>query len=1039
MNAMTKQHWVEAFGLGDRKKPDLFLSAEETLGAAHAAAMRLGFAKLNLFGFFCVDSIPAIAFAQLDSLDLDKINTIYRALWNQGLVSLLLIIFPNEIRVYSLAQTPDLTITDTKDARLINTFQLTATALEQVGEIFTGVESGRFFQENSAHFDLSRRVDAELLSNLKETQRRLTTLDSRAAQTLLLQIIFIAYLEDRGIIDQEYFRLALAESRITSLTDLLNNNSPGSLEALFRKLHVDFNGDVFFAPGTFDTSTPPPTLTPDHISQLAVFRQGNVELATGQGRFWPYDFRYIPVELISAIYNRFLGDSPDQRKASGAYYTPHFLADLTVNQVWEEVSLETRLSPQFKVLDPACGSAIFLVRLFQRMVEDWRTLNPGIVPDWNTLTSIVERLHGWDKQASAVRIGIFSLYIALLEEVEPAAILKLLADQKLLPPLFNRTMCAVDFFSDDAPDMKFDVVIGNPPWVSRDKDSVASAVKWCNSFQPPLPMPANELAWAFAWKAMQHTKVHGLVGFLLPAMGVLLNHSEASINARAMWLERIHFKKVINFSDICFLLFDGAERPTALCVFQPCEEITSDYLFDYWCPKADPLLQSARLLTLSEADKICLRVSTVVNDPTAWGKYQWMSSRDLKLFGWLNSLPKLNRNLSTYREAKAKKFKGLQKKWIIGQGFQPAKPEHIGKKGYSTSKSQYAYKFPFYDAKQFTAWVSPTLIDNPREDKLVRRKGFEQGFLKDHILIPQGIERKTGLLRASYCDQNCSFQDSLQAISFPEADAPKMKLLTAVLNSKLAAWFYFHATANLGADRAKVHEAQLLSLPFPDTEDLPAPQTAQEAASSIVAIVDSLLKDKDQFSLDEFPSPATIERLNDLVYQYYGLTEDEISIVEDTVNFVLTSMQPRSNKFPPLWGKCTEGDLIDYSLKLTTTLSPWLKPKNYLSAKLTVDHPDIIVIGLTIQSTSPGSPVTVIKSAKEFRSTLTRINKALTRQISHNFQLLPNLKIFLDETLYLIKPRTQRYWTRSAALNDADSVINELQSVRHRVSEDKHS
>ena len=37
---------------------------------------------------------------------------------------------------------------------------------------------------------------------------------------------------------------------------------------------------------------------------------------TGQRRFWPYNFRYIPVELISAIYDRFLADS-ERRRATG--------------------------------------------------------------------------------------------------------------------------------------------------------------------------------------------------------------------------------------------------------------------------------------------------------------------------------------------------------------------------------------------------------------------------------------------------------------------------------------------------------------------------------------------------------------------------------------------------------------------------------------------------------------------------------------------------------------------------------------------------
>src|SRR3546814_2768828 len=62
-------------------------------------------------------------------------------------------------------------------------------------------------------------------------------------------------------------------------------------------------------------------------------------------------------------------------------------------------------------------------------------------------------------------------------------------------------------------------------------------------------------------------------------------------------------------------------------------------------------------------------------------------------------------------------------------------------------------------------------------------------------------------------------QHSLQAITVPPRQKRKAKVLTAVLNSSLAAWFYFHDTANLGADRAKVHQGELLKLPFDRSEE----------------------------------------------------------------------------------------------------------------------------------------------------------------------------------------------------------------------------
>lgn len=1028
MNTAKNQLWTESLGLSGRSRPDLFLSANEVIGVPHAAAMRTGFNKLDLSGFFCVDSIPTIAFLLQKKLNRFQINTVHKALWNQGLVTLLLVILPDEVRAYSIAQTPlpedTADLDDERDDRLVKSFNLVADAIE-LSHLITGVESGRYFQENKTKFDQKTKIDAVLLSNLRETEENLTKheLTTEAAQTLLLQITFIAYLEDREIIDPDYFKLTFRHRKITNLKDLLNSKTPENLKTLFRKLHHNFNGDIFFAPCAFDQNALSLSLTDEHLHCLSLFREGNVELATGQGRFWPYDFSYIPVELISSIYNRFLAERPKDRRASGAYYTPHFLADLTVNQVWEEVPPDIRTNPNFKVLDPACGSAIFLVRLFQRMVEDWRKDHPKSTPDWDTLVSIVERLHGWDKETSAVRIGIFSLYIALLEEVEPSAILKLLAERKLLPMLFGRTMCAQDFFAENTPEEKFDIVIGNPPWVSRKKGDIVSAAAWCKAHK--RPMPSKEIAWAFVWKGLHHVKPDGIIAFLLPAMGLLLNHSKPSVQARNLWLKQIFLKKVINFSDICFLLFDGAKRPTALCLFREAIKEPQDYRFDYWCPKADPLLQATRMLTLNKGDKVSLKISTVLHDPMAWGRYLWITGRDMKLLGWLSSLSKLSKKLEKYSDYNEQS--STPPKWVIGQGFQPlTNPLDIPK------KSKVVTKLPFLDANNFQEWIIPnTILSKPWHTPNLRRLGFEKGFLGPHIVIPKGIIRNSGLLRAAYSEEHFSFRHAIQSIiSFSKEDASKLKLLAVILNSRFAAWFYFHETSSFGSDRALVDENQLLSLPFPELDELPDPATARKAEKNIIRIIDKLLLDKDKFFQGQFPDNETIERLNQLVYKYYGLTEDEITVIEDTIKYVLPSIQPRAKKMPPLWEKTNQTHWQKYMQVFAATLESWLMPNCYISATLTTGHPDLVLIGLRIPSKRSQQPLIINETNDAFNAALSRINTGLRQEVSRNFYLVPDLRIFVDDTLYLIKPKMMRFWTKSAALNDADAIVADLQSAK---------
>jgi type I restriction-modification system DNA methylase subunit len=83
-------------------------------------------------------------------------------------------------------------------------------------------------------------------------------------------------------------------------------------------------------------------------------------MVTGQILLWGYDFQYVPIALISAVYDRFLKEEAGKKNAEGAFYTPMFLADVVVDQIWAEFIEEQRAAGVF--YDPACGSGIFLVR-----------------------------------------------------------------------------------------------------------------------------------------------------------------------------------------------------------------------------------------------------------------------------------------------------------------------------------------------------------------------------------------------------------------------------------------------------------------------------------------------------------------------------------------------------------------------------------------------------------------------------------------------------------------------------------------------------
>src|SRR5258708_37826003 len=77
--------------------------------------------------------------------------------------------------------------------------------------------------------------------------------------------------------------------------------------------------------------------------------------------FRAYDFAYIPIEILSEVYEQFIEDS----KKKGAIYTPEILADYLLS----EVNTVKPLTEETKILDPACGSGVFLVLAYRRLIE----------------------------------------------------------------------------------------------------------------------------------------------------------------------------------------------------------------------------------------------------------------------------------------------------------------------------------------------------------------------------------------------------------------------------------------------------------------------------------------------------------------------------------------------------------------------------------------------------------------------------------------------------------------------------------------------
>lgn len=1009
--------WLQALDIGRRNAPEVYFPNDPVLGSAHAGAIRDSFEKIGLSAIFCVQGVPTFAYLVQEEYDHKATADTHAKLWNQGLASLLLVISSDTLRIYSLAKLPVKTSDEDFDNKcLIETLTLAEHALT-IKNLVSGAETGRLWREHKEFFKLDERIDTYLLKNLIHSHSQLTReLDTDAAQALLMQTMFIAYLEDRGIINSEYF-LTIFEGQISSLHDVLISGNVDNLEELFKSLAFDFNGNVFVSPCSFDPGTEKVKLIPCHLDILARFRSGNEDLESGQCSFWGYDFQYIPVELISAVYDRFLGEKENKRKELGAYYTPMFLADTVMVQVWDQISSALKSKGQF--LDPACGSGVFLVRAFQLLCEQWRLERNVQSIQWSNLCSILRRVHGWDINGNAVRVATFSLYIALLEQVSPPDIRKLIKNGKILPNLWGETLVEQDFFTVDANKSKFDVIVGNPPWTSRRVPNRRS-IKWCKDNKHP--MPSNEEAWAFTWKTLSHLQQNGLAAYLLPSMGIL--HNPESFSARAQLVKSANIFRIINFSDMRFQLFGGAVSPAALILFGINSDQGKPYNIEYWFPRASLNLQVKRTITMASTDKTSVNSLEIETIPSVLKTRLWMRRVDSKLYQYLSSLERLSDFIKPIGRVIKHESDGCDE-WLIGQGFE-AFNENSNARSNSPSVSQQIQKYPYLPVEAVNRLYQKTIPEAAWPTKNLRRKGFEYSYSKNKVLISRGVGTSTMRLNATYCDQQLTFKQILMAIVFPDHESIKAKILTAFLNSKLAIWYAFHGTPSFGAGRPEVKQAELLNLPFPYHTALS--EDSKIVEEEILDIFDSLQQKSSEFLSSIGETDSLLSKIDRLIYRYFDLSEEEIAVIEDTVDYIIPAAQPHLNSIPYIWNPSVSSDRKEYTQTLVSELTKWLDINSSISAQLKGKNKDFALIELSLDSPQKGGSQEYTESNLDISSAITKLMDSANLKLSGNFALTPDFRLFIENKLYLVRPLNKQYWMKSTALEDADAIALDIQT-----------
>jgi hypothetical protein len=312
---------------------------------------------------------------------------------------------------------------------LLETAHRTLTDIQQKLARFDAesVDSGAIWQQNV----FTRRVDHDLLDNLfkLEGELRKRGLAPKTTLTLIGKFLYIRYLKDRKILSRQWLESQFINEDLVFGPEAAASELLRLADALERR----FGGDLFpFRALRFDDAT---------VRFVAGMFRGD-DAASGQMAldFSIYDFSYLPIELLSSIYEHFLGLVRSAR-ATGAFYTPEMLADYLLRELESVKPFDSGM----KALDPACGSGIFLVLVYRHLIEKERRKKPNGVLSPEELKALLEAsVCGVEREEEACQVTQFSLILTLLHYVEPPD-LQANTDFKF-PALRDRQIFCSDFF-----------------------------------------------------------------------------------------------------------------------------------------------------------------------------------------------------------------------------------------------------------------------------------------------------------------------------------------------------------------------------------------------------------------------------------------------------------------------------------------------------------------------------------------------------------------------------------------------------------------